>query len=67
MVRRVKWVRPLLRVYCPACGEVRGDERYDEPAEYLGSRVIAHYRLNEYREKILCPGGEVNLVDDRAP
>lgn len=60
---RKPWARSRIRVYCPTCGEVRGNERYGFPAEHDERRVFSHTRNGG----INCKGGPVDIVKDRAP
>lgn len=62
--RRRPWNKSRIRVYCPACGEVRGNERYGFPAEHNEERVFTHTRSWSGAR---CPGGPVDPVKDRAP
>ena len=58
------WTPSPFRVYCPGCGEVRGNERYGFPREHdAQGRVYGHTRTG----KAKCPGGRIDPVKDRAP
>lgn len=61
--RRKPWRKSRIRVYCPVCGEVRGNERYGFPLEHDERRVFFHIRTGGIR----CTGGVVDPVKDRAP
>jgi hypothetical protein len=58
------------RYYCPACGMVRAVESWGVTqvlTKVSPARVIGHYRHTDVKAKELCPGGEIDLVKDRAP
>lgn len=66
-----------VRVYCPSCFEVQSGYGYWRAL--YGSTVHPHYRqtaaarqseagdLGEPVTSVLCKGGDVDLVKDRAP
>lgn len=67
----------FLRVYCPACSEVQWG--YGRERNLYGTTVRSHTRWEPGGEKtaallpgeplrpVLCRGGKVDLVKDRAP
>lgn len=65
------WSKSRIRVYCPGCGEVRGNERHGFPREHNEKRVFMHKRLivpgGPTAVLVDCPGGPVDPVKDRAP
>lgn len=56
----------LPRWYCPSCGMVRAEESWGSQ-QVIGDRVIAHYKNTDVKDKVLCPGGKIDVVRDRAP
>lgn len=60
------------RYYCPACGMVRAVESWGTTqvlTKVSPARVIGHFKngLMTGLPKELCPGGDIDLVKDRAP
>jgi hypothetical protein len=51
------------RVYCPACGEVRGSEQYTKGQ---APTVYGHHRNDGGPDRVLCPGGPIDPVKDKA-
>lgn len=61
-----------VRYYCPGCGMVRAVKSWGVTqvlTKVSPARVISHYRYvsDSMQAKVLCPGGEIDLVKDRAP
>ena len=61
-----------IRYYCPACGMVRAEKDIGGVSQVITkvspARVIGHI-MNGLGSgpKQTCPGGEIDLVKDRAP
>lgn len=58
------------RYYCPACGMVRLESSWGVKqvlTRVSPARVVAHERSTDGKNKIFCPGGDIDLVKDRAP
>jgi hypothetical protein len=45
---------------------VRAEESWGSQ-QVIGDRVIAHYKNTDVKDKVLCPGGKIDVVRDRAP
>lgn len=68
------------RYYCPGCGQVRPEGGIGERESDGAAVVMKHYiyrsgpwpkgdefKAGEPLAKEICPGGEIDLVKDRAP